>query len=102
MVPIVFWLTKKKLGHQKFGSKKIFVLKIKGPKNIGFKRFVQIGPVINEIFLIWTNVAMKNVAWTNVIMTYEYERQEPAPRHGPGPLVPVFPALRAGRVPVRP
>ena len=33
---------------------------------------------------------------------YENERQEPAPRHGPGPLVPVFPALRAGRVPVRP
>ena len=36
------------------------------------------------------------------ILTYEYERQEPAPRHGPDPLVPVFPALRAGRVPVRP
>ena len=64
-----FLAYKKKLGHQKFGSKKIFVLKIKGPKNIGFKRLVKIGPVINEIFLIWTNVAMKNVAWTNVIMT---------------------------------
>ena len=36
------------------------------------------------------------------ITAYEYERQEPAPRHGPGPLVPVFPALCAGRVPVRP
>ena len=36
------------------------------------------------------------------VMTYEYECQEPAPQHGPGPLVPVFPALCAGRVPVRP
>ena len=38
----------------------------------------------------------------NEAVRYEYERQEPAPRHGPDPLVPVFPALRAGRVPVRP
>ena len=37
-----------------------------------------------------------------VKIVYEHERQEPALRHGPGPLVPVFPALRAGRVPVRP
>ena len=35
-------------------------------------------------------------------LIFEYERQGPAPRHGPGPLVRVFPAPRAGRVPVRP
>ena len=34
--------------------------------------------------------------------SYEYKRQGPAPQHGLGPLVPVFPALCAGWVPVRP
>ena len=42
------------------------------------------------------------VRGTNGPWTHEYERQGPAPQHGPGPLVPVFPALCAGRVPVRP
>ena len=30
------------------------------------KCLVKIGSVTAEIFLIWTNIAMTNVAWTNV------------------------------------
>ena len=33
------------------------------------KSLVKIGSVTAEIFLIWTNVARTNVAWTNVIVT---------------------------------
>ena len=32
-------------------------------------KFGQIGSVTVEIFLIWTNVARKNLAWTNVTVT---------------------------------
>ena len=62
----------KNLGQEIFGSKishKFWSNKIKGPKNIGFKRLVKIGSVIAEIFLMWTNVARTIVAWTNVTMT---------------------------------
>ena len=31
---------------------------------------VKIGSVAAEIFLIWANVATKNVAWTNVTVTF--------------------------------
>ena len=30
--------------------------------------FIKIGAVTAEIFLIWTNVARTNIAWTNVIV----------------------------------
>ena len=33
------------------------------------KSLVKIGSVRAEIFLIWTNVAKTNVAWTNVTVT---------------------------------
>ena len=36
-----------------------------GPRNLPFK----IGPVTAEIFLIWTDVARTNVAWTNITAT---------------------------------
>ena len=50
---------------QNFG-KKISIKKVKACKELGPKRLVKIGSVTAEIFLIWTNVALTNVAWTNV------------------------------------
>ena len=38
---------------------------------------VKIGLVPAEKILIWTNVARKNVAWTNVIVTLEYVQEGP-------------------------
>ena len=45
--------------------------KIKALKKLGKKSLVKIGSVTAEIFLIWTNVARTNVAWTNVTVTVE-------------------------------
>ena len=71
----------KELGFQKsFGtkknvSKKMLVQKNVGlkifhrPKKLGPKSLVNIGSVTGEIFLIWTNIARTNVAWTNVTAT---------------------------------
>ena len=42
--------------------------KIKAPKKLGPKNLVEIGSVLVEILLIWTNVARTYVAWTNVTM----------------------------------
>ena len=52
-------------------QKKVFVQEIRAPKNVGPKSLVKIGSVTAtaEIFLIWTNVARANVAWTNVPVT---------------------------------
>ena len=55
-----FWV-KTIVGLQNFGSKEIKACKKLGPKSL-----VKIGSVTAEIFLIWTNVARRNVAWTNV------------------------------------
>ena len=59
-------MSNKILKKMNFGSEKI-----KGPKKFGSKMLVIIGTVIAEIFLIWTNVARANAAWTNVTVTDE-------------------------------
>ena len=38
-------------------------------KKLGPKLWIIIGSVTAEIFLIWTNVARTNIAWTNVTVT---------------------------------
>ena len=45
--------------------------KKKGQKILGPQKLIKIGSVAAEIFLIWTNVARTNVAWTNVIVSVE-------------------------------
>ena len=45
------------------------------PKKWSPKSLVKIGPVTTEIFLIGTNVARTNVAWTNVTVTVGYQNQ---------------------------
>ena len=51
----------KSLGETKFLSNTIWALKKLSPKSL-----LNILSVTAEIFLIWTKVARKNVAWTNV------------------------------------
>ena len=41
------------------------------------KTFVKIMSVTAELFLIWTNVARTNVAWTNVIVAVEICSRSP-------------------------
>ena len=64
-----------------FGSKRFLgSKKFKAPQKFGPKNWVKIGSVIAEIFLIWTNVAGTNVAWTNVTISvgiYSRGSQEP-------------------------
>ena len=63
MGPKKFWI-ERKFDPENVGSKKI-----KACKKLGAKSLVKIGSVKAEIFLIWTNVARTNVAWTNVTVT---------------------------------
>ena len=58
-------LIKKNLDQKNFGSKKLLVHKISGPKK--FRPAKLRAP--SQIFLIWTNVARIDVAWTNVPVT---------------------------------
>ena len=51
---------------QKIWVKQNFGAKNQGYQILGQKRLVKIGSVTAGIFLIWTNVARTNVAWTNV------------------------------------
>ena len=54
-------------------SKKIWVKQNFGPKNQGSQKLAQISSVkigsTAKIFMIWTNVARTNVAWTYVTVT---------------------------------
>ena len=59
-------LGKKIKVQKKFWSSKILIT-----KNLYPKSFVKIRSVTAEIFLIWTNVARTNVAWTNVTTIVE-------------------------------
>ena len=56
------------MGPKKFGLNKIMVKKIEAPQN-WVQKFGQHGSVTAEIFLIWTDVARTNVAWTNFTVT---------------------------------
>ena len=57
---------------KKFGSRKLYIKKKSKPaKKLGPKNWVKIGSVTAEIFLIWTNVARTNVAWSNVTAIIE-------------------------------
>ena len=61
-------------------SPKIFRSKKFCCKKLCQKILVKMGSVTADIFLIWTNVARRNVAWTNVTVTvgiYERWFQEP-------------------------
>ena len=69
---------KKYVGPKKFGSNKIWSKNILIKRNHGLqklypKRFVKIGSVISEIFMIWANFARTNVSSTNVTITVEIE-----------------------------
>ena len=50
------------------GGTKLWSNKIWAAEKLGQKSLLKILPVTAEIFLIWTNVTMKNVACTNVTM----------------------------------
>ena len=77
----IFWSTgPKKYRSKKFGSKNIWVKwsviqkyfgrqKLKALEKLDPKSLVKIGSVTAEIFLMWTNIASKNVAWTNITVT---------------------------------
>ena len=61
-------------------GKKISIKEVKACKKSGPKCLVKIRSVTAEIFLIWTNVAGTNVAWTNDTVTVEIsfrQSQEP-------------------------
>ena len=45
-------------------SNKILVKKVKAPKKLGTKSVIKIGPVIAELFLVWTKVAKTNITVT--------------------------------------
>ena len=47
-----------------------------GPRHLPLK-FVQIGSVRAEIFLLWKNVARRNVTWTNITLTFEIGQECP-------------------------
>ena len=51
------------------GQKKLCPQRL-GPLKLGPKSKVEIKSVTAEIFLIWTNIAKTNVAWTNVTVTF--------------------------------
>ena len=51
-----------------WAKQKISIKKVKACKKLGPKRLVKIGSETAEIFLIWTNVALTNVARTNIIV----------------------------------
>ena len=50
-------------------QKKIWSTRINAPKKLGHNCLVRLGSVRAEIFLILTNVARTNVAWTNATVT---------------------------------
>ena len=60
MGPKKFWI-ERKFDPENVGSKKI-----KACKKMGQKSLVKIRSLTAEIFLIWTDVARTNVAWTYV------------------------------------
>ena len=64
-----FWVHKIVGPKNLQGPKKISIKKVKACQKLGPKRFVKIGSVTAETFLIWTNVARTNVALTNVTVT---------------------------------
>ena len=67
---ILFRSGKKIWGLKNFKSKKYSREKSLGSKKLGVqKSLVKFGSITAEIFLIWTNIAITNVAWTNFTMT---------------------------------
>ena len=68
LVPKSFSL-KNCLDQKNLGGTKLWSNKIRAAEKLNPKSLLKILPVTAEIFLIWTNVTMKNVACTNVIVT---------------------------------
>ena len=62
---LVGWIV---VGRWVVGQKEFWPTKIEAPKKLGPKSLVKIGSVRSEILLLWTNVPMRNVAWTNVMV----------------------------------
>ena len=63
------FLASKNVGPENLSPKKYWIQK--RPKKVGAKKdyLVKLGSVTVRIFLIWTNVARTNIAWTNVTVT---------------------------------
>ena len=59
----------KYFGPKRFGPKVFLTKMVWSKKKFVPKSLVKIGSVTAEIFLIWTNVARTDVAWTNVTVT---------------------------------
>ena len=60
MGPKKFWI------ERKFDPENVGFKRIKACKKMGQKSLVKIRSLTAEIFLIWTDVARTNVAWTYV------------------------------------